>query len=74
MHYLQISSALCYHVSMPARSHADKLLHLAAKQPAVSARELAAQGIPARTVSRMAARGQVRRVGRGLYTGTEGSP
>jgi predicted transcriptional regulator of viral defense system len=59
---------------MPAQTHAAKLLRLAAKQPAVSARELSAAGIPARTVSRMAARGQVRRVGRGLYTGAEGSP
>ncbi len=74
MHYLHISSAFCYHAGMPAQSHAEKLLRLAAKQPAVSARELSAQGIPARTVSRMAARGQVRRVGRGLYTGAEGSP
>ena len=74
MHYLHISSALCYHAGMPARSHAAKLLRLAAKQPAVSARELSAAGIPARTVSRMAARGQVRRVGRGLYTGADGSP
>lgn len=74
MHYLHISSALCYHAGMPAQSHADKLLRLAAKQPAVSARELSAAGIPARTVSRMAASGQVRRVGRGLYTGTGGSP
>ena len=74
MHYLRISNALCYHVAMPAQSHADKLLHLAAKQPAVSARELSAQGIPARTISRMAARGQVRRISRGLYTGAEESP
>ncbi len=59
---------------MPPQSHAAELLHLAAKQPAVSARELSALGIPARTVSRMAARGQVRRVGRGLYTGADGSP
>ena len=59
---------------MPSKSHADKLLHLAAKQPALSARELSAAGIPARTVSRMASSGQVRRVGRGLYTGADGSP
>lgn len=74
MHYLYISSAFCYHVGMPAKSHADKLLRLAAEQPAVSARELSAQGISARTVSRMAASGQVRRISRGLYTGAEGSP
>ena len=74
MHYLRTSSALCYHAGMPARSHATKLLRLTAKQPAVSARELSAQGIPARTVSRMAARGQVRRIGRGLYMGAESSP
>jgi len=74
MHYLRISSALCYHGCMPPKTHADKLLRLAAKQPALSARELSAAGIPARTVSRIAARGQVRRVGRGLYTWADGSP
>ena len=40
MHYLLISSAFCYHAGMPVQSHANKLLRLAAKQPAVSAREL----------------------------------
>lgn len=74
VHYLPVSSAFFYHAGMPAHSHAEKLLRLAAKQPAVSARELSAHGVPARTVWRMAARGQVRRVGRRLYTGTEGSP
>jgi predicted transcriptional regulator of viral defense system len=59
---------------MSAPSHAAKLLRLAAKQPAVSARELSAAGIPARTLSRMAARGQILRVGRGLYTGIQASP
>jgi predicted transcriptional regulator of viral defense system len=55
-------------------SHADKLLRLAQAQPAVSAREINAAGVPQRVLSRMAARGQVRRVGRGLYTGVEASP
>jgi len=59
---------------MSAPSHATKLLRLVAKQPALSARELSAAGIPARTLSRMAARGEVRRVGRGLYTGTDIPP
>jgi predicted transcriptional regulator of viral defense system len=59
---------------MPAPSRAAKLLRLSAKQPAVSARELSAAGIPARTLSRMAARGQILRVGRGLYTGIQASP
>ena len=54
--------------------HADKLLRLAEAQPAVSARELSAAGIPQRVTSRMAARGGLRRVGRGLYTGKEASP
>lgn len=51
-----------------------KLLRLAGAQPALSARELAAAGIPARTVSRMAASGQIRRVGRGLYAGADVPP
>lgn len=59
---------------MSAPSRAAKLLRLSAKQPAVSARELSAAGIPARTLSRMTARGQIRRVGRGLYTGVEAAP
>jgi predicted transcriptional regulator of viral defense system len=56
------------------QNHAAKLLRLARAQPAVSARELAAAGVPQRVLSRMAARGEVRRVGRGLYTGTAASP
>ena len=55
-------------------NHADKLLRLADAQPAVSARELAAAGVPPRVLSRAAARGHLRRVGRGLYTGMEASP
>ena len=56
------------------RTHADKLLRLAEAQPAVSARELSEAGVPQRVLSRMAARGRVRRVGRGLYTSVEASP
>jgi predicted transcriptional regulator of viral defense system len=59
---------------MVARSHADKLLTLAAQQPVVSARELSAQGIPAHTIARMVSRGQLRRVGRGIYAGAEQMP
>ena len=55
-------------------NHADKLLRLAQAQPAVSARELSAAGVPPRVLSRMAASGRLRRVGRGLYTGSERSP
>ena len=73
MHYLHISSAVCYPTGMSA-NHADKLLCLAQAQPAVSARELAAAGVPSRVLSRMAASGRLRRVGRGLYTGIETSP
>ena len=72
-HYLQISSALCYHACM-RRDHANKLLRLTEAQPAVSARELTAAGVPQRALSRMAASGGLRRVGRGLYTGIEVSP
>lgn len=73
MHYLQISSAVCYHAGM-STNHADKLLRLARAQPVVSARELSAAGVPPRVLSRMAASGRMRRVGRGLYTGSEASP
>ena len=73
VHYLQSSSALCYHAGMP-RNHATKLLRLAEAQPAVSARELTAAGVPQRVLSRMAARGDLHRVGRGLYTGVKASP
>jgi predicted transcriptional regulator of viral defense system len=73
MHYLHISSALCYHVGMSA-DHAAKLFRLAQAQPAVSARELIAAGVPARVLSRTAASGALRRVGRGLYTGSQASP
>jgi predicted transcriptional regulator of viral defense system len=72
-HYLLTSSAFCYHADMGS-NHADKLLRLADAQPAVSARELAAAGVPPRVLSRAAARGHLRRVGRGLYTGMEASP
>jgi predicted transcriptional regulator of viral defense system len=57
-----------------SQNHAAKLLRLTAAQPAVSARELTAAGIPQRVFSRMAARGQLRRVARGLYTGVKSSP
>ena len=73
MHYLPTSSVFCYHAGMP-QSHAAKLLRLAEAQPAVSARELTAAGVPQRVLSRMAARGHLHRVGRGLYTGAEASP
>ena len=73
MHYLCISSAFCYHPGM-STNHADKLLRIAQAQPAVSARELSAAGVPPRVLSRMAASGRLRRVGRGLYTGIEASP
>lgn len=59
---------------MPAPSRATKLMRLTAKQPALSTRELSSAGIPARTLSRMTARGQLRRVGRGLYTSVDASP
>ncbi len=72
-HYLSVSSAFCYHPGMRS-NHANKLLRLAEAQPAVSARELAAAGVPPRVLSRAAARGQLRRVGRGLYTGIAASP
>ena len=73
MHYLLISNAFCYHPGM-STDHADKLLRIAQAQPAVSARELSAAGVPPRVLSRMAASGRLRRVGRGLYTGIEASP
>jgi predicted transcriptional regulator of viral defense system len=73
MHYLRISSAFCYHPGM-STDHAEKLLRIAQAQPAVSARELSAAGVPPRVLSRMAASGRLRRVGRGLYTGIESSP
>ena len=53
---------------------AAKLLRLVEAQPAVSARELAAAGVPPRALSRATAQGQLRRVGRGLYTGAATSP
>lgn len=55
-------------------NHADKLLRLARAQPVVSARELSAAGVPPRVLSRMAASGRMRRVGRGLYTASVASP
>ena len=55
-------------------NRADRLLRLAQAQPAVSARELSAAGVPPRLLSRMAASGRLRRVGRGLYTSSEASP
>lgn len=57
-----------------SQDHSAKLLRLTEAQPAVSARELAAAGIPQRVLSRMAARGQLRRVARGLYTGVKAPP
>ncbi len=59
---------------MPPPSHAAKLMRLAAKQPAVWARELNAAGVPASTLSRMTALGQLRRLGRGLYASADASP
>jgi predicted transcriptional regulator of viral defense system len=57
-----------------AQNHAAKLLRLAGAQPAVSASELAAAGVPQRVLSRMAARGQLHRVGRGLYASADATP
>lgn len=54
--------------------HAAKLARLTQAQPAVSARELSAAGLPARQLSRLVASGRLQRVGRGLYTSTEASP
>ena len=45
--------------------HADKLLRIAQAQQPLSARELSAAGVPPRVLSRMAASGRLRRVGRG---------
>jgi predicted transcriptional regulator of viral defense system len=73
MHYSLISNAFCYHLLM-LENHAAKLLRLTDAQPAVSARELMAAGIPPRVLSRMSAHGRVRRVGRGLYTGIKVTP
>lgn len=73
MHYLYTSSALCYPIDM-SEKHSTRLLRLAELQPAVSAREVTAAGVPQRVLSRMAARGQLRRVVRGLYTRAEASP
>ena len=53
---------------------ADKLLRITKAQPAVSARELAAARVPQRVLTSMVARGRLRRVGRGLYTGVQISP
>ena len=54
--------------------YADKLLRITKAQPAVSTRELAAAGVPQRVLMGMVARGRLRRVGRGLYTGVDASP
>lgn len=59
---------------MSRTSDVTKAMRLVRKQPAVSARELAAAGIPARTLSRMAARGDLQRVARGLYTAAAATP
>jgi predicted transcriptional regulator of viral defense system len=55
-------------------AHAPKLLRLAAAQPALSARELSAAGIPARTVARMAESGQIKRIARVLHPPPDAPP
>ena len=59
---------------MPPRTPAAKLLRLAAKQPALSARELTVAGIPPRTLASLTESGRIRRIGRGLYAGAEATP
>jgi predicted transcriptional regulator of viral defense system len=56
------------------QNYAEKLQRLTQAQPAVSAREVTAAGVPHRVLSRMSARGLVHRVGRGLYTGVKATP
>jgi predicted transcriptional regulator of viral defense system len=48
-------------------SPASTVLRLAKAQPAISARELRAAGIPARLLGQLTSSGQLRRIGRGLY-------
>lgn len=74
MHYLRTSDAIRYSLRGMSTRHPDKLLRLTETQPAISARDISAAGIPARVTSHLAATGRLRRVGRGLYTGIETQP
>ena len=47
--------------------HADRILHLAAERGVVRARDLADEGIPRATLSRLVASGRLAQVSRGLY-------
>ena len=50
-----------------AQSSTDAILALAARRGIVSAADLAERGLPRRYLSRLARRGKLDRVGRGLY-------
>ncbi len=52
---------------MPERSHPQRVLDLARTKRLLRAGDLAALGAPRVVLSRLAARGQLERVGRGLY-------
>jgi predicted transcriptional regulator of viral defense system len=53
---------------------AEKVLRLATAQAAISARDVRAIGASPRLLTRMTARGRLRRVGRGLYAGIDAPP
>lgn len=55
-------------------THADAILCLAQAQPTISSRDLLSAGAPRRLLAQMAASGQLKRVGRGLYAHPEAAP
>ena len=52
---------------MPPLNHEQQILALARKQPLLRARDLAAQGLPTMTLSRLVAVGKLERIARGVY-------
>ena len=56
------------------KSKVDKLRTLAAKRQVITAADVAQLGVPRTYLSRMARRGQLEKIARGLYTSPEFSP
>jgi predicted transcriptional regulator of viral defense system len=55
-------------MAKPPPSHEQQILALARKQPLLRARDLAEQGLPTMTLSRLVAAGKLQRVARGVYS------
>lgn len=56
------------HLEKMTVAHVDAILRLARERPAISAGDLRTIGVPRRLLAELSTRGQLQRVGRGLYS------